>query len=508
MVAFSVSAGLRSGLIVAQLLIPIRARKRVRLPVTLATILVPLVGLFIILNVAPVRSPLTEAEAPLALAARYPDRTLLENAALPPVTATSVALVSIAPRLVGTSEFELRILGLFAGIAALALMVRLGERLFSTRVGIVAALLLFATPAGRSLLGTQLSIEPFYLITTFAALGATRGLAGSRSSGVYAGIAIGVAVALVGPRALWLAGVVGFWLWRLRGLNLRSALTVSCVVAFSAFATALLSAALLVVLRPGPLPPLLLWPFEASVPWDLQVLLLGLLFTTPIAPLAVLGALHRPASWRLSGSPRFLGIWLTFGLLEFVFSGHWAGLYTALCFAVAVPTVWAIENAPRRAAILALAGSAALAMALITLAPENSERRLQERWAARETGRFVRRTVPVGSTLLASDDLRGRIAYYARRTTRPALDGVKSSAVHWEIVPRSAFATSGTDLPLPRTLRVEGEETRILAEIGPYVLSRVGTPPAPATEPTSAESEARTALIGDRHSGNAVTEHE
>lgn len=473
---------------------------------TLATILVPLVGLFIILNVAPVRSPLTEAEAPLALAARYPDRMLLDASTLPPTTAASVALASIGPKLIGTSEFHLRILGLLAGLGALALMIRLGERLFSTRVGIVAALLLVATPAGRALLGTQLSAEPFYLIATFAALGAARSLAVSRSSGLWAGIAIGVAVALAGPRALWLVGVVGFWLWRLRGLNLRSALTVCFVVALSAGTTALLSGALLVVLRPGPLPPLLLQPFADGIAWNPALFLLGLLFFAPVVPLAVLGTLHRPALWRLRGSPRFLAIWLSFALVEFIISGHGANLYIGLSFGVAVPAVWAIENAPRRTAIFALTASAVLAMALITVAPENAELRSRERWAARETSRFVRRTVPEGATLLATDRLRGRIAYYARRTTRPSHDGMDSAAVHWEIIPRHILTTAGADLALPRNLQVEGEDARILAEIGPYVLSRVGTPPptpAPATDP-----QARTALIGNRHSGNAVAVYE
>lgn len=492
----------------AQLLIPIRPRKRVRLPVTLATILVPLVGLFVVLNVAPVRSPLTEAEAPLALAAHYPNRMLLDEAALQPATATSVALASIAPRLLGTSEFELRILGLFAGIAALALMIRLGEQLFSTRVGIVAALLIFATPTGRSLLGTQLSIDPFYLIATFAALGATRSLAVSRSSGVWAGIAIGIAIALAGPRALWLVGVVGLWLWRLRGLNLRSTLTVSIVVASSAFATALFSAALLVVLRTGPLPPLLLWPFHDGAVWDPARFLVGLLFLAPVLPLAMLGVRYRPARWRLRGSPRFLGIWLIFAFLEFVFSGHWTSLYVALSFGVAVPTVWAIENAPRRAAVLALAGSAVLAMGLIAMAPESSELHSRERWAARETGRFVRRTVPVGSTLLASDQLRGRIAYYAQRATRATHDGLEGTTVYWEIVPRDTLTANGTDLALPRNLEIEGQEHRILAEIGPYVLSRVGTPPASTAEPARTDAGAHTALIGSRHSVNAVAGYE
>ena len=43
---------------VAKLLIPAKRRRGPRLPLTLATFLVPLLGLFILLNIAPVRSPL------------------------------------------------------------------------------------------------------------------------------------------------------------------------------------------------------------------------------------------------------------------------------------------------------------------------------------------------------------------------------------------------------------------------------------------------------------------
>ena len=145
---------------VAKLLIPAKRRRGPRLPLTLATFLVPLLGLFILLSIAPVRSPLGENEASLALAARHlGEPGLTHNIMESHLTATSVALTALGRTILGSSEFQLRILGLLAGIAAMSVLLRLGERLYSTRVGILTVILLFATASGRDLLGAQLSIE-------------------------------------------------------------------------------------------------------------------------------------------------------------------------------------------------------------------------------------------------------------------------------------------------------------------------------------------------------------
>lgn len=486
---------------------PIRSRNRARLPVTLATYLLPIAGLFVILNLAPVRSPFVETEAPLALAARYAGHPLLTEATPPPITTTSVALASLAPRLVGTTEFEQRVLGLLAGILALALTVRLGQRLFSTRVGVIAAVLLFAGTAGRSILGTELSVQPFYLVAVLVAVAAIRNLAVSRISGIYAGIAIGVAVALVGPRAFWITGLAGIWLWRLRGLNLRSVATVLAVIGFSATGTAAVSAGILMLLRPGPIPPLLLTPFTTRTLIDVPLLVNGLLFALPALPIIALGILNRPRRWLWRGSPRFLGIWLLCSAAEFLFSGYWQSLYVALCFATALPCLWAIENAQRRQALFALSATAAVVVALVLFAPNYEAQRSQERWAARETGRFVRRNVDSAERVVAADPLRSRISYYARRPTlRWHSDTTGAKA--YVVLPRTTITPVASNMALPREIRIEGDRTRILAEIGPYVIGRISDRPRTSDFKTGIKRKVRTALIKAQHSASGLGRNE
>lgn len=489
----------------AQLLKPTRPRKRVRLPVTLATWLVPVLGLLVILNAAPVRSPLTESEAPLALAARYPEKAEIFGPELLHLTTANVALASLAPGIVGSTEFELRLLGLAAGLAALGALVRLGERLFSTRVGVLAAVLLVVTPAGQKLLGAELSPTPFYIILTFIALAATRSLAVSRASGVHAGLAMGAAVALVGPRALWLLLSIGVWLWKLRGLTPRNLGTIVGAAVVGSVGTALLSAGFLTALRPGPLPPLLLAPFEDITPHDLRSAVLSLLYLLPATPIIALGVHNRPRNWLWRGSPRFLATWLLGAALEMLFSGHWQSLFAALTVTIAVPCIWAVENAARRTTLLGMSSAAVIALVLAMVAPGEGERQLRERWAARETARFVRRSVPADDPVFASDEIRGRIAYYARRTTRSeSEDGFEGRA--FIVSPRSRFTTSRAAMSLPRSMEIAGANTRILAEIGPYVLSRTGevVPPGAAPPAVASPRSARTALIDGRTSANAM----
>lgn len=497
----------------AQLLKPTHPRKRVRLPVTLATWLVPVLGLLVILNVAPVRSPLTEAEAPLALAARYPEKAAVFGPELPHLTTTNVALSSLAARVFGGSEFELRLFGLAAGLAALAALVRLGERLFSTRVGVLGALLLVVTPAGQKLLGAELSPTPFYLLLTFVTLAATRSLAASRASGLHAGFAIGAATALVGPRALWLLVAVGAWLWKLRGFTARTIGTICLTTVLGALGTALISAGVLTALRDGPLPPLLLAPFEDARPYDLRTFFISLLYLLPIAPIIALGVRNRPRNWLWRGSPRFLAIWLFGASLEFVLSGHWENLFAAISLTAAVPCIWAIENTARRTTLLGLTSAAVVALLLLMLAPSEAERQSRERWAARETARFVRRSVPADVAISASDDVRGRIAYYARRPTYADAttgDARAGGVPAFSVAPRTRFTSSRAAMSLPRTMRLDGTPTRILAEIGPYVLSKRTVEPTPAGSAPALDNPRaeRTALIDSSTSANAKASDE
>ena len=128
----------------------------------------PMLGLLVLIQAASLRSPLSEAEAPLAIAVRYPTRGLVDDVP-PQQSAGAIAVASVGLQVLGTSEFRLRTLGVVVGCAALGLVVWLGERLFSTRAGVVAAVVLMATEAGRSLLGTELGVEPFYLLVMLMA---------------------------------------------------------------------------------------------------------------------------------------------------------------------------------------------------------------------------------------------------------------------------------------------------------------------------------------------------
>ena len=456
----------------AKLLIPAKPRRGPRLPLTLATFLVPLIGMFIILNIAPVRSPLGENEASLALAVRHlGDANFMNHPAEASQTATSVALTALGRTIVGSSEFQLRIFGLLAGIAAMAVLLRLGERLYSTRVGILAVILLFATPSGRDLLGAQLSITPFYLLTSCLALRAIRVLAISRLAGLYAGMAIGASFALVGYPALWLLLFTAIWLRRLRGLTMRNSLQLMGVTAATAAGVWLLSVGTLIAYG-HPIGQAIesgLGGTRSHEP--LGDVVPGLLVFLPLIPVVGLGISFRPSGWRWQGSPRFLAIWLSCSLLELVLTGQWSSMFVALCVAIAVPCIWAIENASRKNAALTFAVSVAVLLVVATLAPGQIAHRSHERWAARETSRYARRLVPIGVPIRTAPELRNRIAYYGRRQTLPP-DTSDRTRTPYILLERASLTGMDQDVPLPRELVLENTPTRIVAEIGPYVLAK------------------------------------
>lgn len=478
----------------AKLLIPAKRRRGPRLPLTLATFLVPLLGLFILLNISPVRSPLGENEASLALAARHlGEPGLAHNIVESHLTATSVALTALGRTILGSSEFQLRILGLLAGIAAMSVLLRLGERLYSTRVGILTVILLFATASGRDLLGAQLSIAPFYLLTSCLALRSIRVLAISRMAGVYTGAAIGASFSLVGFSALWLLLFTAIWLRRLRGLTLGNSLQLMSVTIIAASAVSLTSIGILMA-HGSPMSE----AFAAgiggmtshSTPENFAQSLFVFL---PLLPVVGLGISVRPAGWRWQGSPRFMGIWLFCSLLELLFTGQWASFFVALCTSIAVPCIWAIENSSRRNAALTLATSISILMIVFSLSPGQIERRSHESWAARETSRFARRMVPLDVPIRTATGLQNRIAYYGRRQTLPpeASDWRQTPYI---LVERASLTGMNQDVPLPRELLFEGVPTRIVAEIGPYVLGKQS-----GNAPDIEIEKSRAAPVLDRH---------
>ena len=457
---------------VAKLLIPAKSRRGPRLPLTLATFLVPLIGLIVILNIAPVRSPLGESEANIALAARH----LSENSsawslAQTPLTATAVALVSIARSIMGSNEFQLRILGLLAGIVSMSVLLRLGERLYSTRVGILAVVLLFATPSGRGLLGAQLSVAPYYLLTTFLALRAIRVLAISRMAGVSAGVAIGASFALVGYPALWLLLFAALWLRRLRGLTFRNSLLLMSITLLTTATISMLAVGILVAYGSSLNAALAVGLGGIPAAQDPVAFLLGLLVFLPLLPVVALGVLVRPTNWQWQGSPRFVGLWMICALLEFLLAGQWSSLFVVLSVAISIPCIWAIENTSRKHATVTLAGCLVVLLGVFALGPGETARRSHESWAARETGRFARRLVPVEVPIRTASSVRNRIAYYGRRQTLPP-DISNTTPTPYFLLERTSLTQMGRDVPLPRELLLEGIPTRIVAEIGPYVLGK------------------------------------
>jgi hypothetical protein len=457
---------------VAKLLIPAKPRRGPRLPFTLATFLVPLIGLFVILNIAPVRSPLGESEASIALAVRHlSDHAAPSTLGQAPLTTTAIALATLARSIVGSNEFQLRILGLLAGIVAMSVLLRLGERLYSTRVGILAVVLLFATPSGRDLLGAQLSVAPFYLLASFLALRAIRVLAISRLAGVYAGLAIGASFALVGYPALWLLAFTAIWLRRLRGLTARNSLMLMIVTLFSTASISMLSVGILVAHGSHLSHALAMGAGGVPTAQNPGNFLRGLLVFLPLLPVLALGVAVRPAGWQWQGSPRFVGIWLFCALLELLFTGHWSNLFVSLCVTIAILCIWAIEHASRKNALLALALSLSVLFVVLAVAPDENARRSRESWAARETGRFTRRLVPIEVPIRTADAVRNRIAYYGRRQTLPPeISDLRQTP--YILLERTSLTQMDQDVPLPRELLLDGTPTRIVAEIGPYVLGK------------------------------------
>ncbi|HAC81900.1 MAG TPA: hypothetical protein DCG06_16500 [Deltaproteobacteria bacterium] len=460
---------------VAKLLIPAKPRRGPRLPLTLATFLVPLIGLFVILNIAPVRSPLVESEASLALAVRHlSDHPASSMIAQGPLTTAGIALAAMGRSIVGSNEFQLRILGLLAGVAAMSVLLRLGERLYSTRVGILAVILLFATSSGRALLGAQLSVAPFYLLTSFLALRAIRVLAVSRLAGVYAGMAIGASFALVGYPALWLLLFTAIWLQRLRGLTFRNTMMLMAVTLISAAILSLLSVGILVAHGSQLQDALAMGIGGFPAAQDPVSFLLGLLVFLPLLPVVALGIAFRPADWQWQGSPRFIGIWLFCSLLEVIFTGQWSSLFVGLCVSIAVPCIWAIENVSRKNAFFALGVSVSILLVVLALSPGEIARRSHESWAARETGRFTRRLVPIDMPIRTTENVRHRIAYYGRRQTLPPVIA-DPTQTPYILLERTSLSQMARDVPLPRELILEGTPTRIVAEIGPYVIGKQST---------------------------------
>lgn len=465
---------------------PIAARRGLR--ITLAALLLPAVGIITLAQVESVRRPLAEPEAILAIAVRSPGGNAdLRAPAVRGADATpsrsAVALTSLGPMLLGTSELALRAAGIAAGALALGATVQLGERLFATRVGVIAAGLLLAAPEGRAILGTQLTADPFYLLTMLICLTSIRNLARAKRSAVHAGISGGLAIALVGGAALWLPALGLIWLRRLRGLDPGSFAT------FIGWTTASVGgAAVLALALVGWDPASGLGVASAAFAEEISpgLLVLGFL---PIVPLAVVGAWHLPPRWPRSESLRFLGWWLATATTAALLTGSIIGSATALLFLAAALAAWALDRARRPLRLGAIAAAAALFVAVPKEAPPRADD--LEPWAARETARFVKHVLPREGRVAAAEGAAGRIAYYSRRDIAALADVADVAAANYVVVDRPELRRLGATLrENDRVVLLGDASMRVLAEFGPWIVARVGAPEGPAEGGPGGPSEA------------------
>lgn len=457
---------------------PVRPRHRSRLRLTLATLLLPLLAIVVLSRQDASRAPLAEREAALAIDLRQPRAGEPEQVrdAAGKWTAPAMAAVSRMPRLAGNRELQLRLAGMCAGALALGVAVRLGTRLFAPRVGLLSAVLLLALPAGRRLLGTELSVEPFFLLAMLSALLAIRSMVEARITAVFAGIASGLALALGGLDGAWLPVMALAWLRFHQGLNARSASVVVGTTVASAAAALLVGWAVATrgaTLLPDAgsfafLDPALLRPVVAA-----RELL-------PLAPLLVIGLAIVRREWWRSEPFRFLFLWLVLAAASFAATGAAAAAYVALVFLVSAVVLLGLEHAAPRWSLPACGVAAGIAVAIWRVSPVPSEAQALERWAIREAGRFVGRVIAPDRRIAANERAAKRFTYYGNREVEALAGDAPLASLDYVIVPRDDF----------RVLREQranaggphAPRLRRVAEFGSWVVARVAEPPSEAWE--------------------------
>jgi hypothetical protein len=431
--------------------------------------------------------PLAEAEAPLAVAMR--EHTVDASGPLPglvsPLTAT-VALAGIAPRIWGDDELDLRLTGALGGALALALVVHLGGQLFATRVGALAAFFLVALPAGRLLLGRELGVEPFVAVTSLATLIAIWQLEERRAAAVLAGVAGGATIALSGVSGLWLPAMAIAWLWLGRGLTWGSL----AAVTGNTVATLVASAIVLELFaRQLSLAPL----FDPGhVPGGFRPLLAAW-ETLPLVPLFLLGLRLMPPGWTSNRAIRFVALWVVLALLARLAGGPVVPAYLGVMLLVAAVVEWSLECASRRTAAATVALSLVCAIVLTRARARADAGEALDRWAVRETGRFLGRVLPTDKRVAASDRVRARLTFYGNRQVErlgqplPGDGEVDYVVLEHSRVRRSGEGDGASSSDAAKRGSALGEPAAALAplhsiaEFGGWVVARVG-PAATASE--------------------------
>lgn len=453
----------------ARLLRPVARQRRARFRLTWATILVAFAAVVLLARGDRIRAPFSEREADLALAAQ-PARI---GANLPdgesgeewPWTPATTFIASLPAQLLTSGERHMRLPGVLAGVAALALGVVLGERLFATRVGLLAASLLLLLPPAASFLGGALGPEPLFLLATIASLAAIRDFDESRRSGWIAGVAAGVAIAVGGSDGLWLPAFALAWLWANQGLTVRSVAAVGTGTALGATAATLVP----LLLLGGPVDAAGLADRLAehqvaglfADPWATARSLV------PFVPLVALGIGQLPVGWKRNASLRFILGWLLFSLAALRFGGSGLPAWVAGVFLAASLVVWGLAHASRRTAATALAATVLLARVLPPAPPPAIASSGLERWAARETGRFVRRTVPAERRVAGVTAVDRRLAFYGRRPVARLESLPGEIAGDYAVLDAARFRAMVRD----RDGR-KGDGPRMVAQFGPWAIVR------------------------------------
>lgn len=448
---------------------------------SLAAIVLPFCALLLLARMEPSRRPLDEREAALAIdlqrLRRGADAVSTETHG--PWTSTTLSLVAGTPRLVGNREMQLRLPGMIAGAAAIGVFTMLGRQLFAPRVGIATALLLLAVPSTRQLLGVGLGGEPFFLLAMATALLAIREMSRSRAAAVVAGAASGVAIAVAGVDALWLPLLALAWLRVLQGLSWRSAgvivgaagavATVLLVVAWAAFGRdaglALLPSG---YTRYGYLDPDLIRPRTVAV----QLL--------PLAPVVLVGLGSMRLAWLRSESFRLVWLWLALATGSWLVTGSSAGTLVAILLAAAAIALLGLEHTRRLVTLPTCAIALGIAFGMWRAAPAVSESRLLERWAIRETGRFVGRVIDEQRRVAADARVARRLAYYGNRRIDPLPIGARSTSdADYVVLPRDEFHALREHHSTGGTERSSEPHIKRVAEFGGWVVVRI-SPESPA----------------------------
>jgi hypothetical protein len=142
-----------------------------------------------------------------------------------------------------------------------------------------------------------------------------------------------------------------------------------------------------------------------------------------------------------------------------------------------VASTWALDRAPRAHSAAALAVCVVLGLALGSFGVGHAEFDV-DRWAVRETGKFLRRNLDAGSTVAAPEAARSRLTYYATRPIAPLdshateLDGLDYVVLDRRTMEGAPASAEVDDWP-PRELSFHGRRLHVIAEFGSWILARV-----------------------------------